>query len=167
MAIDKDVDRHVDDVLDELATSDSKTLTVYARARNSAVKLIAEQGFEATSVRAIAKGAGVSAGVVQHHFPTKAALREEITKYAGRVVRETLTVADPERLVELAREQDRIWRVLARGVADGDASAIAIFDTIVTLHGLDTAVRVLGEVLFAPAIERHRRRSETRHRRDA
>lgn len=38
------------------------------------IELIAESGFEALSVRAVAARAGASAGAVQHHFPSKDAM---------------------------------------------------------------------------------------------
>lgn len=40
----------------------------------AAVQLIAEHGLEAATVRRVASRAGVSAGLVQHHYPTKQAM---------------------------------------------------------------------------------------------
>jgi len=66
-------------------------ITAYARIRDAALKLFAEHGASATSVRAIAKAAGVSPGLVQHHFPTKAELQASLEGYVL------------EKVVELAR----------------------------------------------------------------
>lgn len=41
---------------------------------DAAVQLIAERGLEAATVRKVATRAGVSPGLVQHHYPTKQAL---------------------------------------------------------------------------------------------
>jgi len=50
-------------------------LTTRARIRNAAIALIGEHGFERTSIRMIAAAAGVSAGLVVHHFGDKDGLR--------------------------------------------------------------------------------------------
>ena len=49
----------------------SEDLTAQARIRNAAVELFARDGFEKTNLRAIAAAAGVSAGLVIHHFGSK------------------------------------------------------------------------------------------------
>jgi AcrR family transcriptional regulator len=40
----------------------------------TALKLFAERGFDATSTRQIAKRAGIAEGLIFHYFPTKASL---------------------------------------------------------------------------------------------
>jgi AcrR family transcriptional regulator len=61
--------------------SRASDITAYARIRNAALKLFGERGASATSVRAIAKAAGVSPGLVQHNFKTKAELQEVLEEY--------------------------------------------------------------------------------------
>ncbi len=61
--------------------SQTSDITAHARIRNAALKLFAEQGASATSVRALAKAAGVSPGLVQHHFKTKAELQAALEGY--------------------------------------------------------------------------------------
>ncbi len=56
-------------------------LTTAARIRNEAIKLFGEHGFTKTSVRAIAKAAGVSPGLVIHHFGSKDELRAACDDY--------------------------------------------------------------------------------------
>ena len=51
-------------------------LTARARIRDAAIEAFAAQGFDAT-VREIAARAGVSPGLITHHFGSKDALREE------------------------------------------------------------------------------------------
>jgi len=54
----------------------SDDITARARLRDAAIECFALRGFEA-SVREIAARAGVSAGLIRHHFGTKDALRAE------------------------------------------------------------------------------------------
>jgi AcrR family transcriptional regulator len=58
------------------ATNDD--LTAKARIRNTALDLYARDGEERTSLRAVAAAAGVTLGLVQHHFKTKAGLRRAV-----------------------------------------------------------------------------------------
>lgn len=63
------------------STSIPTDLTARARVRDAAIKLIAANGFEKTSVKAIAEQAGVSPGLVIHHFGSKAELRRICDSY--------------------------------------------------------------------------------------
>ena len=56
-------------------------LTAKARIRNAAFVLYANYGEDATSMRAIADAAGVTVGLVVHHFRTKDGLREAIEQH--------------------------------------------------------------------------------------
>ena len=56
-------------------------LTAKARIRNAAFALYANYGEDATSMRAIAEAAGVTVGLVVHHFRTKDGLREAIEQH--------------------------------------------------------------------------------------
>lgn len=53
-------------------------LTAKARIRNAALELFAAHGAEATSLRAVAASAGVTVGLIVHHYGTKEALREAV-----------------------------------------------------------------------------------------
>lgn len=53
-------------------------LTAKARIRNAALDLYAEQGEDRVSMRAVATAAGVTVGLVQHHFKTKSGLRNAV-----------------------------------------------------------------------------------------
>src|SRR4029077_8442435 len=50
-------------------------LTARARIRDAALRLFAERGIEGATIRDIARAAGVSGGLVRHHFGSKEALR--------------------------------------------------------------------------------------------
>ncbi|CAM3756662.1 MULTISPECIES: TetR/AcrR family transcriptional regulator [Tsukamurella] len=58
------------------ATDDD--LTAKARIRNAALDLFAAHGESAVSLRAVAARAGVTVGLVQHHFKTKEGLRSAV-----------------------------------------------------------------------------------------
>jgi AcrR family transcriptional regulator len=58
-----------------------------ARIRDAALKRFAAYGFKGATVRGIADEAGVSPGMVQHHFPSKQALRDECDAYVFAVMR--------------------------------------------------------------------------------
>ncbi|QBJ96471.1 TetR/AcrR family transcriptional regulator [Rhodococcus sp. ABRD24] len=63
--------------MDDLRVSD-EDLTAKARIRNAALELFAEQGADRVSMRAVAAAAGVTVGLVQHHFKTKEGLRNAV-----------------------------------------------------------------------------------------
>jgi|EndMetStandDraft_8_1072994.scaffolds.fasta_scaffold675093_1 TetR/AcrR family transcriptional regulator, regulator of cefoperazone and chloramphenicol sensitivity len=57
---------------------DESDLTTKARVRAAALDLVGEQGLDATTIRQVAARAGVSVGVVQHHYKTKAELADDV-----------------------------------------------------------------------------------------
>jgi AcrR family transcriptional regulator len=71
-------------------------LTARARIRDAAIASFAEQGFEA-SYRTIAQAAGVSPGLITHHFGSKQALRAECDAEVLRRYQtlKSSSVADP------------------------------------------------------------------------
>lgn len=56
----------------------NEDLTAKARIRNAALDLYAQFGEDRVSLRAVAAEAGVTLGLVQHHFKTKAGLRDAV-----------------------------------------------------------------------------------------
>jgi len=82
-------------------------LTAAARIRDAAIELFGERGFQ-VGVRAIAASAGVSAGLVNHHFGSKDGLR---------------TVCD-ERVLELIRTE-KTKAVTAPSLSNGVLAAMA------------------------------------------
>jgi AcrR family transcriptional regulator len=56
--------------------------------RDEALRLFADRGPEAVTVRDVASAAGVSAGLVIHHFASKAGLRRAVDEYVIAVVEE-------------------------------------------------------------------------------
>lgn len=83
-------------------------LTAKARIRNAALDLYAQQGEDRVSLRDIASTAGVTLGLVQHHFKTKAGLRDAVDQlvvdYFARTLAEVPAVGTA-RQVARARDQ--------------------------------------------------------------
>src|SRR3954464_12699485 len=63
---------------------DDGDLTGKANIRNAALRLFAERGHDAVTVREIAAAAGVSPALVVHHFGSKDGLRAAVDDYAGQ-----------------------------------------------------------------------------------
>ena len=59
-------------------------LTARARIREAAIRLFAEHGAEETAILDIAKQAGVSGGLIRHHFGSKDGLRVACDTYVLR-----------------------------------------------------------------------------------
>ncbi|MFI0483765.1 TetR/AcrR family transcriptional regulator [Actinomadura sp. 9N215] len=115
----------------------AEDLTGKARIRDAALLEFAERGVKGATIRGIAKAAGVSPALVQHHFGTKEALREACDEYVMRAIREVKDeslqggMASPG-FTELAlRTTLPIQRYVARAMTDGSPAAAALFDDIV------------------------------------
>ncbi len=109
---------------------------------DAALESFARDGVAATSIRDVAAAAGVSPGLVQHYFPSKSALRTAVDEHVKEIAREALGVQEfegdviedlAERLTALVAEHFVALRYVARGVAESDAAAMAIFDTLTQL----------------------------------
>lgn len=64
----------------------SADLTAQARIRNAAIELFARDGFQKTNLRAVAAMAGVSAGLVIHHFGSKEGLRSVCDEHVLKIL---------------------------------------------------------------------------------
>lgn len=117
-------------------------LTTYARIRNAALRLFADQGARATSIRAVAKAAGVSPGLVQHHFKTKAELQTAIEIYVNEKVTEVArasltdegkpgTITFGHKIVDFIRENPDIIRYARRVMLEDDTLGRRLFDQLV------------------------------------
>ncbi len=65
------------------SVTDDRNPTARASIRDTALRLFAERGHDAVTVRAIASAAGVSPGLVLHHFGSKAGLRVAVDAHAA------------------------------------------------------------------------------------
>src|SRR5258706_10263986 len=66
-------------------------LTTKARIREAAMERFAADGVAATSLRAVARAAGVSPGLVVHHYGSKAGLIRAVDEAVVRRVNATLS----------------------------------------------------------------------------
>jgi TetR/AcrR family transcriptional regulator, regulator of cefoperazone and chloramphenicol sensitivity len=100
--------------------------TAKSRVREAALVLFAEDGFAATSLRAIAASAGVSPGLIVHHFGSKAGLRRAVDVEVARQFDAALpeTVDDSTEgwqatpLGRMLRTQPTLVRYLGRSLAE-------------------------------------------------
>lgn len=118
----------------------AEDLTARARIRNAALVQFAERGFAGTSMRVIAEAAGVSLGLVQHHFGAKDKLRQACDAYALEFVRHEAeaeiigrNIADPDFISEAYRTASPVMRYLARALTDDSPGAAALFDEMVAV----------------------------------
>ena len=112
-------------------------LTAKARLRDAALRLFAERGIEATSVRDIARAAGVSGGLVRHHFGSKEALRDACDAYAlAQLVRlKEQAVSGGQALGPefLSATQPVLLGYFVRSMLDGSPSSEEMFSQMIGL----------------------------------
>jgi len=77
-------------------TVDFADLAPAARIRETALALFAEHGPRATSIRMVARAAGISPGAVLHHFPTKGDLEAAVRDAVVSRLRDVLHADDTE-----------------------------------------------------------------------
>lgn len=102
--------------------------------RDAALKQFAEHGFKGATVRSIAHEAGVSVGLLQHHFPTKQALREACDEAVLDVFQQQLmqsvddnALTNPDVMAALYTASTPLIRYLARAMVDGSPAAAHVF----------------------------------------
>lgn len=126
--------------IDSVGKRPLEDLTARARIRDAALRLFAERGIDATSIRDIAAEAGVSAGLIRHHFGSKAALRDACDVYAMDQMRrlqeqlfEEGRLADQTFLVSVHPTAMLLQSYLLRSLMDGSDAASAMFDEVVDI----------------------------------
>ncbi|MCO1658859.1 TetR/AcrR family transcriptional regulator [Pseudonocardia humida] len=109
--------------------------TARARIRDVALALLAEHGVAATSIRGVADAAGVSTGLVQHHFGSKAGLVQACDDFAiGAVLDQARRAAagdaqQPGFTAQMYPASEASVRYLARALVDGSPAAAELFDS--------------------------------------
>ncbi len=112
-------------------------LTARARIRDAAIQLFTERGMEKTSILDIAKAAGVSGGLIRHHFGSKDGLREACDAYVFDELLKFKTEAlekghaDPGFMPVFDARQLLLRRYLGRAMIDGSEAAARQFVEIV------------------------------------
>jgi AcrR family transcriptional regulator len=115
-------------------------MTGRARIRDAAMHLFADQGAKAATTRAVAEAAGVTPGLVFHHFGTKQGLRDACDAYVLEYLHDGITqaldeqrLADPAYLASVYQSAPLVLRYLARALVDGSTAAASLFDNVVEL----------------------------------
>jgi AcrR family transcriptional regulator len=118
----------------------SEDLTARARIRDAALTLFAERGIDGTTIRDIAKAAGVSGGLVRHHFGSKEGLRDTCDTYALdrlMAIKEQAILegqlGNPGFMASVHPTVLGLYRYLARALLDGSAAAAGMFDEMVVI----------------------------------
>jgi len=124
-----------------MATPSADGLTARARIRDAALALFGEHGYAGASIRDIAEAAGVSPGLVQHHFSSKDALREACDEYALSTFRRTklqgieaVQYSNPFLDPDMLATALPVVRYMARAMADGSPGAAQLFDDVTRFH---------------------------------
>ena len=137
-------------------------LTTRARIRDAAVDLIGRHGFARVTIRQVAKAAGVSPGLVIHHFGSKDGLRQACDARVQQVLGDSIAEMEQQgpasAMAQLARADEYIpvVRYGTRSLLDGGPLAQTLFDRLVdqTQGWLATSVTA-GRV--RPSVDEHAR----------
>ena len=130
--------------------------TAKARIRDAALRLLGEKGFDATSLREVAVAAGVSHGLLRHHYGSKGDLRDAVESHvlaqlAGAFggaagVRPSTAMSTEELLAERARRFEAfqllnvdVLDYVARILVDRSETGAAFFDRMVGLAEAEMA----------------------------
>jgi AcrR family transcriptional regulator len=118
----------------------SDDLTARARIRDAALAEFGAQGIAGATIRGIAKRAGVSPALVQHHFGTKEGLRAACDDHVLAYYRGTTEAAfergqigDSSFLSTVYASSQPVLDYLARALVDGTPAAATVFDEMVNL----------------------------------
>lgn len=123
---------------ERIAGADRPTIE---RIRQAALTSFAANGTATTSLRSVATAAGVSLGLVQHHFVTKAGLIKAVDDYVTSVMVDVVgrpvsrpprdSVADMgSRVTTLLLEYPEVVRYLGRALVDGSELGVTVWDTL-------------------------------------
>ncbi|WP_433566154.1 TetR/AcrR family transcriptional regulator [Nocardia sp. CA-151230] len=130
-------------MLNPRATRDD--LTAKARIRNAAMDLFAQQGADRVSLRAVAAEAGVTLGLVQHHFKTKAGLREAVDQlvvdyFAAAVASVPATgtagevaAARDEAVRKMLHDNPAVVNYVRRALLEPAEARLSLLDALITL----------------------------------
>lgn len=115
------------------------------RIRAAALRCFATEGIAATSLRAVAEAAGVSIGLVQHHFGTKAGLVAAVDDHVLQVVGGAVAATplpDPpadslaelgHRVTSIMADHTDVVDYIGRALVEGTAVGSRVFDGLVAI----------------------------------
>lgn len=141
------------------ASDDRKTAAII---RDVAMELFAERGAAGVTIREVASAAGVSPGLVMHHFGSRDGLKDAVDRRAAEFMDEMAAeftrLGQEDGAASLARLlSDRLERepaltgYLRRLLVDGGEAAATLFERLLaaTVHGMRSLVAA-GVVRPAP-----------------
>jgi AcrR family transcriptional regulator len=119
-------------------------LSTIERIRDAALTSFAVHGTAATTLRGVAATAGVSLGLVQHHFATKGGLIKAVDDYVLALLIAALTQPNPEppadsivdignRVTRVIDERPDVASYVGRALVDGSPFGATLFDTLMDL----------------------------------
>jgi AcrR family transcriptional regulator len=115
----------------------SADLNARARIRHAALLEFGARGFAGATFKGIAARAGVSIGLVQHHFGTKENLRQVCDEAVIEVFRQQTTrgaatgeITQPDFIAGLFEASPPLLRYLARAAMDGGPAGAAVLDEL-------------------------------------
>jgi AcrR family transcriptional regulator len=112
--------------------SSESDLTARARIRQAAIVLFADKGIEGATVRDIAQAAGVSSGLLRHHFGSKEGLRDACDEYALSQLTSISAHAATFQVFDRVTPEVLLWqRYMIRSLMDGSPTAAALFDRLI------------------------------------
>jgi TetR/AcrR family transcriptional regulator, regulator of cefoperazone and chloramphenicol sensitivity len=118
--------------------SSDRDLTARARIRDAAITLFAEKGIAAATIRDIAAEAGVSSGLLRHHFGSKEGLRDACDDYAiGELMRikapyvEGKGASDDYMFAAIQAAPLRLQSYIVRSSMDGSPTGEKLFDRMI------------------------------------
>lgn len=117
------------------APTGERDLTAKARIRNAAIARFVRDGFQKANVRAIAATAGVSVGLVFHHFGNKDGLRRACDEHVLQVMTRRAHAAGTLDLLGEYLSDPEEYRLLvqymARAIQDDAPAAATFVDRVV------------------------------------
>jgi AcrR family transcriptional regulator len=158
-------------------------LTAKARIRNAALDLYAQHGSDRISLRTIAAEAGVTLGLVQHHYKTKAGLRNAVDQLVADHFASTLAQVPPDASVavrdeavrQMLRDNPAVVNYVRRALLDPSTERLHLLDVLVELTQQEVGklrtsgrasvkrresaqivtvlVRQMGELLLQPMVD--------------
>nr|WP_155911104.1 MULTISPECIES: TetR/AcrR family transcriptional regulator [unclassified Mycolicibacterium] len=158
-------------------------MTAKARIRNTALDLYAKHGQDRISLRAIAAEAGVAVGLVQHHFKTKAGLRDAVDQLVvdhfanalADVPDDASTAVRDDAVRNMLRANPTVVDYVRRALLEPNVAGSHLIDVIVDLtqrevraarktgrasttrkentQVIAVLARQMGELLLAPMVD--------------
>ena len=119
----------------------AEDLKAAALIRDAAMRLFAERGAAGVTVRQIAAAAGVSAGLVMHHYGSKKGLQDAVDRRAvaffeemigelGRIGEEDGSASLAEMLVDRMESEPAMTGYVRRLLAEGGQTADVLFGSL-------------------------------------